>query len=73
MAWILLAVLSILVAMGLLAGQSYVAPHFSQLQSLQATYAGNVAVTALFIFLALIVGGFLIHMVDKKAGSVPTA
>jgi len=73
MAWFLLFVLSILVAMGLLAGQQYVAPKFSQLQSLQATYAGNVFVTALFIFAALIIGGMLLHFVDKRAGAVPTA
>jgi Ni,Fe-hydrogenase I cytochrome b subunit len=71
MAWILLFVLSVLVAMGLLAGQQYVAPKFSQLQSLQATYAGNVAVTAGFIFLALIIGGMLLAFVDKKA-SLPS-
>ena len=73
MAWVLLLVLSILVAMGLLAGQQYVAPHFSQLQNLQASYAGNVAVTALFIFFALIIGGFLISMIDKDAAPGPVA
>jgi hypothetical protein len=67
MEWILLFVLAILVAMGLLAGQQYVAPKFSQLQSLQASYAGNVFVTALFVFGALIVGGFLLSVVGKKA------
>lgn len=67
MEWILLFVLAILVAMGLLAGQQYVAPKFSQLQSLQASYAGNVFVTALFIFAALIIGGFVLSIVGKKA------
>jgi ABC-type transport system involved in cytochrome c biogenesis permease subunit len=67
MEWILLFVLAILVAMGLLAGQQYVAPKFSQLQSLQASYAGNVFVTALFIFSALIIGGFVLSIVGKKA------
>lgn len=69
MAWFLLFILSILVAMGLLAGQQYVAPKFSQFQTLQATYAGNVFVTALFIFVALIIGGALLHFVDKRAGT----
>ncbi len=73
MEWLLLLVLAILVAMGLLAGQQYVSPKFAQLQSLQASYAGNVAVTAGFIFLALLVAGFLLHMVDKSAAAVPRA
>lgn len=67
MEWILLFVLAVLVSMGLLAGQQYVAPKFSQLQSLQATYAGNVFVTALFIFSALIIGGLVLSIVGKKA------
>jgi hypothetical protein len=69
MEWILLFILSILVAMGLMAGQKYVAPRFSKLQSLQANYAGNVAITALFIFFALLIAGFLLHMVDKRGTS----
>ena len=73
MAWFLLFVLSILVAMGLLAGQQYVAPKFSQLQNLQASYAGNVFVTALFIFVALILGAFLLHFIDRRVSSPPTA
>jgi hypothetical protein len=72
MEWLLLFVLSLIVAMALLAGQSYVTPQFAQLQSAQAGYAGNVLVTALFIFLALLVGGMLLHLVDKKAPIVPT-
>jgi len=67
MEWILLFVLAVLVAMGLLAGQQYVSPKFSQLQSVQASYAGNVAVTAGFIFLALIIGGMLLSLVSSKA------
>ena len=56
---VLILILSVLVAMGLLAGQQYVAPKFSQLQSVQASYAGNVAVTAVFIFVSLFVAAFL--------------
>jgi Ni,Fe-hydrogenase I cytochrome b subunit len=70
MEWVLLLVLSVLVAMGLLAGQTYVTPRFAQLQSAQASYAGNVAVTAGFIFVALIIAGMLLHVVDKKPVSV---
>jgi Ni,Fe-hydrogenase I cytochrome b subunit len=66
MEWVLLLVLAVLVAMGLLAGQTYVTPKFAQLQSAQASYAGNVAVTAGFIFVALIVAGMLLHLVDGK-------
>jgi hypothetical protein len=66
MEWILLFILAVLVAMGLLAGQQYVAPKFSQLQSLQANYAGNVFVTALFIFIALVAGGLILNAIDKK-------
>jgi len=66
MEWILLFVLAILVAMGLLAGQQYVAPKFTQFKTLQATYAGNVFVTALFIFAALLIGGFLLSIVGQK-------
>ena len=73
MAFFLLFVLSVLVAIGLLAGQQYVAPKFSQFQTLQATYAGNVLVTAAFIFVALLVGGMLLHFVDKRASAVPSA
>lgn len=69
MPWILLFILSVLVAMGLLAGQTYVAPKFSQLQSLQANYAGNVFVTALFIFAALVIGGLLLSAVDGGKAS----
>lgn len=67
MAWIMLVVLAVLVAMGLLAGQQYVTPKFAQLQSAQATYAGNVAVTAGFIFVALIIAATLISLVDGSA------
>jgi hypothetical protein len=70
MGFVLLAVLAILVAMGLLAGQTYVAPNFAQVQSLQASYAGNVAVTAAFIFVAMIIGGFLLSMVTREAPKV---
>jgi hypothetical protein len=75
MEWILLFILAILVAMGLLAGQQYVAPRFSQLQSLQANYAGNVFVTALFIFAALVIGGLVLNIVDKEdyPNSLPSA
>jgi len=70
MGFVMLAILAILVAMGLLAGQTYVAPKFSQFKTLQATYAGNIAVTALFIFAAMLVGGFLLSMVTKEAPRV---
>jgi phosphotransferase system glucose/maltose/N-acetylglucosamine-specific IIC component len=73
MEWVLLFVLAILVAMGLLAGQTYITPKFSQLQSAQAQYAGNVLVTAIFIFFALIIAGMALHLVDKKVPAVPTA
>jgi phosphotransferase system glucose/maltose/N-acetylglucosamine-specific IIC component len=72
MEWILLLVLAVLVAMGLLAGQQYVTPKFAQLQNAQANYAGHVGVTALFIFLALIIAGFLLSLVDGRA-AVPSA
>ena len=73
MEWILLLILSILVAMGLLAGQTYVTPKFSQLQSIQAQYAGNVAITATFIFVALLLAGAALHIVDKKLPTAPIA
>jgi Ni,Fe-hydrogenase I cytochrome b subunit len=73
MEWLLLFILSILVAMGLLAGQTYVTPKFSQLQSVQAQYAGNVAITATFIFVALLLAGMALHLVDKKLPTTPTA
>jgi hypothetical protein len=72
MEWILLAILSALVAMGLLAGQTYVTPKFAQLQSVQASYAGNVLVTASFIFIALILGGMILHVIDKKTPPMVT-
>ncbi len=72
MAWFMLLVLSVLVAMGLLAGQQYVAPKFEQLQSAQATYAGNVAVTAGFIFVSLIIAAMLMSLVGERA-SIPKA
>jgi len=72
MEWLLLFVLAVLVAMGLLAGQTYVTPRFAQLQSAQAQYAGNVAITAGFIFVALVLGGMALHVLDKKAPIVPT-
>ena len=72
MEWILIGVLAVLVAMGLLAGQTYVTPKFSQLQSAQASYAGNVAVTAGFIFLALLIAGMLLSAVGEKA-ALPSA
>lgn len=66
MPFLLMFVFAILVAMGLLAGQTYVAPKFSQLQSVQASYAGNVAITAAFIFISLFVAAFLLSAVDQK-------
>jgi hypothetical protein len=63
---LLVLILSVLVAMGLLAGQTYVAPKFSQLQSVQASYAGNVAVTAVFIFIALFIAAILFSVVGEK-------
>jgi hypothetical protein len=71
MEWLLLLVFSVLLAMALLAGQSYVSPRFAQLQSIQASYAGNVAVTAGFLFLAILIVGFALHMVDKELPQVP--
>jgi len=73
MEWILLLVLAVLVAMGLLAGQKYATPRFAKLQTVQATYAGNVAVTAAFIFVSLLIAGALLHMVDKRAAAIPGA
>ena len=72
MEWILALVLAVLVAMGLLAGQQYVTPKFSQIQSAQASYAGNVAVTAGFIFVALILAGMVLSFVGEKP-SLPSA
>ena len=63
---VLMLILAVLVAMGLLAGQTYVAPKFSQLQSVQASYAGNVAITAGFIFISLFIAAFLMSMIDEK-------
>ena len=63
---VLMFVFAILVAMGLLAGQKYVAPRFSQLQSVQASYAGNVAVTALFIFVSLFIAAFVLSLAGEK-------
>jgi H+/gluconate symporter-like permease len=57
---------SVLVAMLLLAGQTYVAPKFSQLQSVQASYAGNVAVTAGFIFIALFIAAIFFSFIGEK-------
>ena len=75
MEWILLFILALIVSMALLAGQTYVTPRFAQLQSAQASYAGSVIVTALFIFLALLLGGMLLHIIDKRGAPtvVPTA
>jgi Ni,Fe-hydrogenase I cytochrome b subunit len=73
MEFFLLFVLAVLVAMGLLAGQEYVAPKFAQFQTLQATYAGNVLVTASFIFVALLLGGMVLHFVDKRVSATPRA
>jgi len=64
--WFLLAVLSVLVAMGLLAGQQYVTPKFAKLQTAQANYAGHVGVTALFIFVALILAAMVLSVVGEK-------
>lgn len=63
---VLMLILAVLVAMGLLAGQTYVAPKFSQLKSVQASYAGNVAVTAVFIFVSLFVAALLMSMIGEK-------
>lgn len=68
--WFLLAVLAVLVAMGLLAGQQYVTPRFAKLQSVQASYAGHVGVTALFIFVSIVIAAMLISAVD--GGRKPT-
>jgi hypothetical protein len=73
MDFLLLAILAIIVSMLLLAGQTYVTPKFSQIASAQASYAGNVGVTAAFIFLALIIAGFVMHLVDSKLPGTPTA
>jgi Ni,Fe-hydrogenase I cytochrome b subunit len=73
MEWVLLFILSVLVAMGLLAGQTYVTPKFAQLQSAQAQYAGSVLVTAGFIFFSLLIAGMALHLVDKKLPTTPTA
>ena len=70
---VLMLIFAVLVAMGLLAGQTYVAPKFSQLKSVQASYAGNVAITAVFIFISLFIAAFLLSMVDKKLPSSPVA
>jgi hypothetical protein len=72
MEWLLLIIFSVVVAMLFLAGQQYVAPKFSQLQSAQATYAGNVGVTALFFLGAILIAAFLMSLVGlgRSAPSV---
>lgn len=72
MPWLLLLIFSVVVSMLFLAGQQYVAPRFSQLQSAQASYAGNVGVTALFFFVSILIAAFILSLVGlgKSAPSV---
>ena len=68
MPWLLLLIFGVVVSMLYLAGQQYIAPKFSQLQSAQATYAGTVAVTAIFFIGAILLAGALFALVGIKEG-----